>query len=357
MNESEENQADKPYEATRRKLEDARQKGEIVRSQDVVNLVVLVMFLIAVHVMFGGVMSRIILDIMRFLENAIAARASLDGAGNLTVVLGWLHPLVGIIFVLPFVVVLSGLIGTKQLLFTGDKLKPKLNRISLIANAKKKYGWSGLFEFAKNFLKFAVFAGILGLFVFDSDRLFQIAVLRGKHMALANLYEVAVRWLWFTLVAYIAFAGLDVLWQMHEHAKKNRMSHKEMKDEHKTEEGDENIRQQRRAKAEDIATNRMLLDVPKSAVVITNPTHFAVALQWSGEDNTVPKCVARGTDETARKIREVAISSGVPLYNDPPTARALYAQVKVGTIIDEDHYKAVAAAIGYARRIQNMARK
>ena len=354
MNDAGEDQNDKPYEATRRKLEDARKKGEIVRSQDVVNLGTLAVFLIAINLLFSGYLSDVVRDIMGFISRSASSRGPLDGAEAFGSVKGWLMPLGTILFAMPFVVVLGGLVATKQVLFTSDKLLPKLNRISLIANARKKFGWSGLFEFAKNFIKFIIFAALLAVFALDGFDLFQIAVLRGEHLAVANISDVALRWLWCTLGAYVFLAVTDALWQVQEHARKNRMSHKEMKDEQKTDEGDENIRQQRRIKAEEIATNRMFLDVPKAVVVITNPTHFAVALQWDGGTETVPKCVARGTDETARRIREIAIQSGVPLYRDPPTARDLYANVKVGKTIESSHYKAVAAAIGYARRIQKM---
>ncbi|MCL3881693.1 EscU/YscU/HrcU family type III secretion system export apparatus switch protein [Marivita sp. GX14005] len=352
-----EDQGDKPYEASRRKLEEARKKGEIVRSQDAVNLGGLVLFILAVHVLFGGVMTDIVGDIAAFLRRAIQDPAGQDAPRLSAAVAGWILPMVIVLFLVPFSVILTGLIAARQVIFTADKLKPKLNRISPLANAKKKYGPSGLFEFLKNFIKFLVFAGIMTVFARDSYRLFESAILRGAHAALANVFDMAVRWLWCAFAAYCAFAVIDLFWQAKEHAKKNRMSHKELKDEHKNEEGDENVRQQRRARAEEIATNRMLVDVPKATVVITNPTHFAVALQWSGAPGTVPKCVARGTDETARKIREIAMQSGVPLYRDPPTAREIYANVKIGMTIEQDHYKAVAAAIAYARRIQNGMRK
>jgi flagellar biosynthetic protein FlhB len=357
MSESEEEQGDKPYDATPRKLENARKKGEFVRSQDVVNLVVLVLFMIGLFAVFNGIMTDVVFRMRGFISQSVSQRGLLNGSSVLQAVAIWILPLLAILFILPFVVLTAGLIGTKQMMFTGEKLQPKLNRISLIANAKKKYGWSGLFEFAKNFAKFSVFAVLMAVFIFDGYALFEMAIVRGEHMALANIYGVAIRWLWLTLIAYVGFAALDLLWQIHDHARKNRMSHKELRDEHKNEEGDENIRQQRRAKAEEIATNRMLLDVPKATVIITNPTHYAVALQWTGEDTTVPKCVARGTDETARKIREIAMQSGVPIYRDPPTARDLYANVKVGMSIESNHYKAVAAAIAYSRRIQEMLRK
>lgn len=354
MSEAGEDQNDKPYAATPRKLEEARKKGEIVRSQDVVALVALAILILATEVMFRGYMSDIVQHIRDFVGRSVSGRAKLDGASVFAAATTWLVPFVLIFFAAPFVLVLAGMVATKQVLFTADKVKPKLNRLSLLSNAKKKFGWSGLFEFAKNFVKFLVFAVLLTVFLRDGFELFQILIVRAEHAVLANIYEVALRWLWCTLAAYVVFAVIDTLWQVHDHARKNRMSHKEMKDEHKNEEGDENIRHQRRAKAEEIATNRMLLDVPKASVVITNPTHFAVALQWGSETDTVPKCVARGTDETARKIREIAIQSGVPLYSDPATARELYAKVKIGMMIEPKHYKAVAIAISYARRIHAM---
>jgi flagellar biosynthesis protein FlhB len=204
--------------------------------------------------------------------------------------------------------------------------------------------------------KLLVFSMILFLWLRDTQTHFETTVLFEEPAALIKIRDLALTWLWFLLATYVAFACFDLLWQTREHAQKNRMSHKEMKDEHKNEEGDETIRQQRRAKAEEIATNRMLLDVPKAAVIIVNPTHYAVALKWTGGKKEVPKCVAKGVDETARKIRDIAVQSGVPLYQDPATARHLHATVKIGATINHDHYKAVAVAMSYAQRIQKMAR-
>ncbi len=347
-----EDQNDKPYEATRRKLEESRKKGEIVRSQDVINLGALAIFVLSVIVLFDGHMSEIVFKIENFIKQSAANTDSLDGNSVMQSAYSWIFRLVTVLFLVPMGIIVIGLIGAKQIIFTVDKLQPKINRISLLANAKKKYGWSGLFEFLKNLIKFLIFSILLTIFILDGYNNFQISIVQGEHAALANIKDVSLRWLWLTLIAFLFFAVLDAAWQVHDHARKNRMSHKELKDEHKNEEGDESVRQQRRAKAEEIATNRMLVDVPKAVVVITNPTHYAIALQWDGEPNTVPKCVARGTDETARKIREVAIQSGVPLYRDPPTARELYSTVKIGMSIDSVHYKAVAIAVGYAKRIQ-----
>lgn len=356
MSDGQEDQADKPYEATAKKLEDARKKGEIVRSQDSVTLLVLLLFVCAVYILFDRFMTSAVLDIQSFLQSSIVASRTAFGPALAEEVYGWVQPMLAVLFVGPFLGVIAALVAAKQVLFTGDKLHFKLNRISILANAKKKFGLSGLFEFFKTFLKFVVFCLLFYWFADRDDALFSGNIHLEAHGAWKNTYMVSVQWLIFATATYVIFSMIDIAWQIREHAKKNRMSHKEMKDEHKNEEGDETVRQQRRAKAEEIATNRMLLDVPKASVVITNPTHFAVALQWTGENETVPKCVARGTDETARKIREIAEASGVPIYRDPPTARDLFANVKVGMPIERNHYKAVAVAIGYAQRIQKMMR-
>lgn len=351
MSEGDDDQKDKPYEASRRKLEDARRKGEIVRSQDVVSFVALLAFVAGMIFLFDLHMSKLINEMIYLLE--LSSSEWFQGSTYIfrrffTVLI----PMIGFLFIFPFAIIFLGLLGAKQILVTPDKLKPKINRISFLANAQKKFGLSGIFEFFKSLLKFILFSIIFMYFWFNSFDFFQTAILGSEFSAIFNIYSVGLHWLWLTLGLFAIFAVVDALWQFHEHARKNRMSHKEMRDEHKNEEGDETVRQQRRARAEEIATNRMLLDVPKATVVITNPTHYAVALQWDGLSNTAPKCVAKGTDETARRIRELAVQSGVPLYRDPRTARDLYANVKIGVSIDSAHYKAVAVAIGYARRIQ-----
>lgn len=351
MSEGDDDQKDKPYEASRRKLEDARRKGEIVRSQDVVSFVVLMTLVAGMIFLFDLHMSKLINEMKYFLQ--LSSSEWFQGSTFIFQrVLNILISMIGFLFIFPFAIIFLGLLGAKQILVTPDKLKPKINRISFLANARKKFGLSGIFEFFKSLLKFILFSIIFMYFLFNSFDFFQMAILSSEFSAIFNIYSVGLHWLWLTLGVFAIFAVVDALWQFHEHARKNRMSHKEMRDEHKNEEGDETVRQQRRARAEEIATNRMLLDVPKATVVITNPTHYAVALQWDGLSNTAPKCVAKGTDETARRIRELAVQSGVPLYRDPRTARDLYANVKIGVSIDSAHYKAVAVAIGYARRIQ-----
>ena len=157
------------------------------------------------------------------------------------------------------------------------------------------------------------------------------------------------------LLVALALGSVDFLWQRAEHIRKNRMSRKEMMDELKQSEGDPFIKQQRRQRGQEIATNKMLQDVPTADVVIVNPTHYAVALKWDRSQAMAPICVAKGVDEIAARIREIAVENAVPMHSDPPTARALHADVELGQEISQHHYRAVAAAIRFAEEIRKKA--
>ena len=134
------------------------------------------------------------------------------------------------------------------------------------------------------------------------------------------------------------------------------MSRKEMTDEHKNSEGDPHVKAKRRQKGQEIAMNKMLIDVVTADVVIVNPTHYAVALKWEKGGGRAPVCVAKGVDEMAARIREKAAEAGVPLHQDPPTARILHASLQIGQEIATDQYKAVAAAIRFAEKMRQRSR-
>lgn len=352
----EEKGADKPYEASRRKLEEARKRGDIARSQDALAFLQLAVFLGAIYLLFAQVMWPLTQDISRYLATGFERGFTQKFDGDLGQSLMWCLRLASVVFLVPLAVMLIALIATQQMVFAGEKLRPRSDRISPVANFKKKFGLSGLVEFLKGLAKVIALSALLFIWVKESHSRFDLSATLEDRPMLANFLSVTLAWLWQVLGVSLVFAVLDVLWQRHQHAKSNRMSHKEMKDEHKNEEGDEFIRQQRRARGEEIATNRMLHEVPKSTVIIVNPTHYAVALAWSGGQREVPRCVAKGVDQTAFRIREIAMQSGIPIYSDPPTARDLYATVKLGAEIEETHYRAVAVAMGYAKRIEQMAR-
>ncbi|MHA6327125.1 EscU/YscU/HrcU family type III secretion system export apparatus switch protein [Roseivivax sp. CAU 1753] len=350
---------DKPHDPSERKLEQARKKGEIARSPDLLTATV-----------YGGVLGCAVLfgkdltqrsaeSLLPFIEHPdrlvplIFGGQSTASAGGI-IARGVLPALP--LFLIPAILVLAVLFAQKGLIFTPSKLAPKLNRISLIANAKNKYGRRGLFEFVKSFAKLAIYAGCLALVIW-SERLSILQSLTVSPGEIAErLGALMVRFLSFVLLVAMAIGTIDAFWQTAEHHRKNRMSHKDMRDEFKEVEGDPTFKQLRRQRAQEIAMNQMMTDVPKADVIVVNPTHYAVALKWSRKPGAAPICVAKGVDEVAARIRAVAEKASVPIKSDPPTARALHATVEIGAEIAPDLYRAVAAAIRFSEEMRAKAR-
>jgi flagellar biosynthesis protein FlhB len=348
--------ADKPYEATPRKLQQARDKGEFARSKDLHGGVAFLGFL-AVALAMGGVIFNQAGEILAALL-AGAGEASARGA-DLAFVTAALIELVGPVLLLlgiPALFVVAAVTVEQGWVFAPQKVAPKLNRISPIGNAKQKFGRSGLFEFAKSAAKLLIVSACFALFA--RSRLPDFAATMGLETR-AVAHEIVAHSLDFlVLVGCLAvlFAVIDVLWQQADHLRKQRMSRKELVDEMKESEGDPAMKQQRRQRGYDLANNRMIADVPTADVVIVNPLHYAVALKWERTSGGAPVCVAKGMDEVALRIRTAAMEAGVPIRHDPPTARALHAAVKVGQEIHPDQYRPVAAAIRFADAMRRRAR-
>lgn len=352
--------SDKQFEPTQKKLEDARKKGEIAKSADLTTAAA-----------YGGFL---------LVSMTLGPAALIGLSTSLTVLLGQSHDLsvemfagagaafhAGILkevfwgmapwFAFPAIMAILALIAQRAILFTPSKIAPKLNRISPLSGIKNKFGRQGLFEFLKSATKLIIYSVILGFFLAaQMDRILG-SVRLPPGLILAELGRMVVALTAIVLLVALVLGGIDYLWQSAEHIRKNRMSRKEMMDEHKQAEGDPVMKQQRRQRAQELALNKMLSDVPTADVVIVNPTHYAVALKWDRTAAVAPVCVAKGVDEIAARIRELAYENAVPVHSDPPTARALHAGVDIGEEIAPEHYQAVAAAIRFAESIRQKARK
>jgi flagellar biosynthetic protein FlhB len=356
---ADEEDQDKQYEPSQKKLDDARKKGELPRSQDLstaagyAGVLVAAMALGSASLMRTGETLMVLLDQPDKLASLI-----FEGSGN--PVTGGLIGAVAMPllpwFGVPAMMVILSLVGTRSFVIAPEKLKPKMNKISLIAQAKNKFGRSGLFEFAKSFVKLVIYSVILGVFLTMRlpDILATMAL--SPAMATAELLKMSVTFLFIVLVVSLVVGGIDFAWQWAEHMRKNRMSHKEMKDEHKDMEGDPYVKQQRRQRGYEIAMNQMMADVPEADVVIVNPTHYAIALKWDRMKGSAPVCVAKGVDEIALRIKEVAVEHGIAIHRDVPTARALHATVEIGEEVRPEHYRAVAAAIRFAEKMRKRSR-
>ncbi len=351
--------SDKSFEATPQKLLEARKKGEIAKSTDLMTAAAYAGLLAAFLLTGHSAMQRIATTLLVMIgQSAQLAPAFFDGsptaaiAGPLREIVFGALPL----FVFPAVAVVLAIVAQRALVFAPRKIRPKMSRISILSNAKNKFGRSGMFEFAKSFTKLCVYSVCVAFFI--RARLSEmIGTFRSSpEMALSFMVELCLAFLFVVTVVSGGIGAIDGLWQHFEHLRKNRMSRKEITDETKNAEGDPHQKQERRARAMAVSQNQMMADVPKSDVVIVNPTHFAVALTWSREPGSAPVCVAKGVDAIALKIRELAMESGVPIHSDPPTARALHATTDIGDQIPHEQYHAVAAAIRFAEAMRRRAR-
>ncbi|WP_298258933.1 flagellar type III secretion system protein FlhB [uncultured Litoreibacter sp.] len=351
---------EKTHEPTPKKLLDARKKGQIPKSTDLSASAAYLGLILALTILgptsilgASSKLSRFIADPTAFVsqEGAIELASISRVIGSVSV--ATLIPF----FAVPALAVLLSLISQQAITFAPSKLAPKLSKISPITSVKNKFGSSGLFEFAKSVVKLVIVGLVMFWFIRSSlPEMLQIIGLEPRQLT-ASLGNNILSFLTIILVISVAIGGIDYLWQLAEHLRKNKMSRKEVEDESKEAEGDPHNKQARRQRGYEIAMNQMLADVPEAAVVIVNPTHYAVALKWDPLSASAPICVAKGTDEIAMRIRETAAEFSVPIHRDPPTARSLFARIDVGQEIWPDDYKAVAAAIRFAQSINSKAKQ
>lgn len=360
MSEGGEDSGEKSYEASQQRLDDARRKGDIPKSTDLTAAAAYFGLLIALGIAGASAVAAMGAVLMTMLSRAdtMAPRMlSMGGSALSMEVAGQALLPIAAIFGLPFLLVLLTLIAQRAIVVAPDKLAPKASRVSPLAQAKNKFGITGLFEFAKSTFKLVLISIVLAIFLAnETDHI--VGLSRADPMAVpGEMASLAMGLLTQIAIIALIIAAFDYLWQRFDHARKLRMSHQDVKEEHKKSEGDPMIKSQRRQRAEEIANNQMMLDVPKSDVVIVNPSHYAVALKWDRAAGGAPVVAAKGVDGIALRIREAASAANVPIHHDPPTARALEATAEIGGEIDPEHYQAVAAAIRFSEAMRRKARE
>lgn len=352
MSESESDSGEKIHDPTPKKLDDARCKGNIARSPDILAATSYLGLLIGLSIfgagqidIIGSSLARIFAEAttpqgmsiaLKAMQNAFIAAASL--------------------IALPIALIIAALIAQRGILVTGSNLAPKLDRISILKGFGRKFGATGLFEFAKSTTKLLILSVALGIwFDLERDRLIGLSAASAGTLAI-YMGKTVLSLLTVATIVAGSIAIVDFLWQRFDHQRKLRMSHQDLRDESKDSEGDPHQKAQRRQRAQELASNRMLQDVPAADVVLVNPTEIAIALKWDRTQPGAPICVAKGQGEIAARIRELAAENGIPTYRDIPTARMLYADLPVGAEIPHDTYRAVAAAIRFADKMRSKAR-
>lgn len=349
---------DRSHDPTPKRLETAREQGDIARSPDLLAAAAYAGFLLATLTGAGALLqsaeaATTLLSLVDALATDVMQSARSTGAALTGAILLPLWPF----FALPVLVVLALLIGQRVLVYNPEKLQPKLSRIDPIANAKQKFGLEGIAEFTKSVVKLGCTGLALWWLAVTEGGEILASVMLDPRAVMIEMLNWSLRFLVLIVILQALVGLLDLLWQKHRLIVRNRMSREDLREEMKDSDGDPQMRAHRRQMGQEIAMNRMLADLPKADVLIVNPTHYAVALKWDRTSRRPPVCVAKGTDEIALRLREAARQHGVPIRQDAPTARNLHATVQIGEIIRPEQYRAVAAAIRFAEAMRRKARE
>lgn len=344
---------EKTEKATPRKRKDARQKGQVARSADLSPaLVLMAVFLLLVTA--GSWMLETFLAIVR---EPLVSYTLMDVTGeNLDVIAKEMAlqtaKIVGPVMGAALVVALAGNLLQVGFLFTAEPLKMKWNKLNPVEGAKRIFSLRSLVELAKSILKISACLYV----AYDLLRRASEEIVRLPALTVGEVLSFAsgeAARLGLTIgVVLLVLAVLDYGYQRYEHEKSLRMSKQDIKEEFKRTEGDPLIKGRIKERQRQMAMRRMMQELPKADVVITNPTHFAVALRYDSASMTAPTVIAKGQDYMALKIRELAKRYGIVTMENKPLARALYNQVEVGQQIPEELFKAVAEVLAYVYKLQ-----
>jgi flagellar biosynthetic protein FlhB len=297
--------------------------------------------------------------LQRFLEEPHTMR--IGNTAELETLISDLISHIGLVMVVPFAFLLSvGLsvtIWQTGWMISTKKITPDLNKLNPLTGLGRMFSINSVIELSKSVAKLVVVGAICYMVL--KPRVAELELLPSMEMAaiLAYLHQVLVRLIFAVALSMLVVAVADWFYQRYAYLKKLKMTKQEVKDENKQSEGDPAIKARLRGLRMARARNRMMRAVPKADVVVTNPTHYACALKYDGETMNAPTLVAKGQNLIALRIREIAEENGVPIVENPPLARALFATVDLDREIPPDHYKAVAEVISYVMRLKGKYRR
>jgi len=344
--------SEKTEDPTQKRLDDAQERGDVVKSQEVNTWFIIAGATLALSA-FSGSMVTMQVSLRDLLANAHSMRV--DGGALILLVKKLEFAIIGA-FGLPFLVlIIAAICGNMvqhRLVFSAETLTPKLSKISPIGGVKRLFGKQAWANLLKGIFK-VVAIGVVMTMVFWPERHRLDAMVRMDLVSIVTVSRTLSLQLLGTVVAMLAVVAIaDYLFQYRTWFERQKMSLQEIKEEFKQTEGDPHIKGRLRQLRDARRKRRMMAAVPSASVVITNPTHFAVALKYE-RGMPAPVVVAKGVDSIAFKIREVARSNNVPVVENPPLARALHAAVKIDGEVPVEHYKAVAEVIGYVMKLKS----
>lgn len=346
---------EKTEAATPRRLEKAREEGQVARSRELTTFMMLLTGVAALWSMGGLLYDRLALVMEQSLlfERSLAFDSARALAHLWELAEGTLFFLLPL-FLLMAVMALVAPSILGGLLVSSKALQPQLARLNPLKGLQRMFSLQALAELTKALAKSALIGSVAVFFL--KGHISQLLALSRLpiEQALASTMHLIALACGMTVLALILVIGLDVPYQLWSHAKKLRMSKEDMRQEHKETEGDPHVKGRIRSQQQAMARARMMSKVPTADVIVTNPTHYAVALSYQDGQMAAPRVVAKGTEAVAARIREVGGEHGVPLLEAAPLARALYFHVDLDQEIPSELYTAVAEVLAWAYRLKRV---
>ncbi len=344
----------KTEEPSQKKLLDARNRGQVVMSREINNWIMLFVAVMVIAMLAPSVMSKMRDSLSAFLSSPHSMPADAYG---LKMTVQDLLKEIGLIWFMPLLFLFIGaMIGPfVQIgpMFSAESIKPTLDKISIFKGISRLFSSKSLMEFLKGIFKLLL-VGMVGVIIlipfFPSVEHF---IFLDFSQMLGELHFLLIRLFIGVLAVLVVIAIVDYMFQRHDFMKRMRMSKQELKEEYKQTEGDPQVKAHLRELRETKARQRMMASVPEADVVITNPTHYAIALKYDSENMNAPIMLAKGIDKVAHRIKDVANENDIPVIENPPLTRSLYAAMEIGQMIPAEHYKAVAEVISHVFKLKN----
>jgi len=344
---ADEDDTEKSEDPTQKRLDDALERGDVAKSQEVNTWFVIAGATLVLSSFSGSIGGGIEMPLRNLIANSWQIRVDGPGLIALAQKLGFtVVAALGVPFLLLALAAVAGNIVQHRFVWSAESLKPKFSKLSPLAGAKRIFGKQAAANFAKGLFK-VIALGAVMVAILWPERSRLDAMMRFDPSVLLGVSRSLTLQLLGAVVAMLALVAIaDYFFQYRQWFERQKMSLRDMKDEFKQSEGDPHIKARIRQLRVARMRKRMMAAVPKASVIITNPTHFSVALSYE-RGMSAPICVAKGMDNIALKIREIARAHDIPIVENVPLARSLYATVEVDDEIPVEHYQAVAEIIGY----------
>lgn len=343
---------EKTEEPTPRKLEQAREKGDIVNTPEVGAALSLMAATAIVAFMSGPIVTEMARGFIGFI--AMPDQFSADGGSLRAVMFSIVLKLMAIFGMTALALAVAGIAARyvqDKPTFTGDKLTPKLEKLNPVEGFKRVFGKQAFASFVKSLAKLVLVGAVLAWVLWPHDAELENISLLDVGALLPFIKEKVVAMLLALASAATLLAVVDYVFTRQSYMKRMRMSRREIKEEMRQSDGDPMVKAKLRQIRTQRSRQRMMQNVPQASVIITNPTHYAVALKYEAGETPAPICLAMGVDAVAQRIREVAQEHNIPIVEDPPLARALFATADIDQPIPKEHYEAVAKIIGFVMRL------